>query len=285
MKNILNALIMIAIVAILFSCKKEQTVKEESYKPRYVRSDYYSDFEIFDTRNTSNVKSYIYEWRNEDSIFKYNRTLDTNTIDYFAYNIGNLLKNWPKSLKNPVNIGYSYNTHTLDRDVDNKTYFLTGYDEYNKESTVSSDHTGIPTVWTKKGVIDAYTYVTEKYNSDEVGRSVFFFDLEANKYLIRINNNNVEEASISDFIKIPEGNMATHNIDFTLADAVFSTGGFYSLFDTRYPGEAQFYFLDYDAMKYILVTRKINTTTTTGKQTLRTTTWQPMSKLFDVWKF
>lgn len=169
----------------------------------------------------------------------------------------------------------------LDREVDNKTYKILSYGEnLVEESTISSDHLNIPNAWTKKGVIDGYGYTYETYNSSSYTTNYFFFDFNANKYLIRRDDVNVEEGYLSDFIKTPKGNMSSHNIDFKLVDAMFIFN-----WDYRFPNQRAFYFLDYDAQKYILVTRQRNSSSVDGKNTLLTTTWQPMSKLFNQWKF
>lgn len=265
----------LSIVLLSVSCKKDKN-QEEKYKPRYIRGSYTTDFEVFDTRNTSNVKAYLYNWNQTDSIFEYDKSLDSTDFIY-----GSLFKKWPITLKDPVNAGGpTFDVHAMDRDLENKTYHFNYFEDGIGESTISNDHVGIPNTWTKNGIIDGYGYSYETYNSSIGATSYFFFDFDNNKYLIRTAVANLEEGNLSDFIKTPKGNMTTHNIDFKLVDAVFI-----HRWDDRFINESAFYFLDYDAQKYILVTRLRNSTSVDGKNVLRTTTWQPMSKLFDVWKF
>ena len=268
MKTLKKISLLSIVVLSMLSCKKRNPSVSEIYKPRLIASYGGSELDIYDMQNVNAPKMQVYTWNTTTHIFEFYKTIDTSTEYYY-------LKNFPK-ISDPIITGLA-SLHIQDRSVDDKTFFF-NFSLPNSSSKLTIDHPGIPNRWTKAKKIDAYFLFTEKYNEPTGRSSYFYFDFEAGEYLFGRNDAYIDNFKITDLIKKPNGNMTTDPIDWSLGDAGFSYE------DDRYPNEISFVVLDYDAKKYVLFTRKTGNVGDAGRQTLRTTSWQPMSALFDVWK-
>ncbi len=262
-KIVLPALILMTLV--IGSCKKDSNGL--SYVPHFIDA-YTSNCIIYDTRDMSNVKRYDYAWDNILNKFVYYQTIDTTGYKE--------LKLWPAGVTDPVGAGYS--SHFLDRSNGSTTYLLS-YGSPLVTSTQTDDYPGFPSTWEGANKVDAYCIFYELYGASNA-YSQLYFDFPTGTYLFAHGGTGYVTGNITDLVKTPNGNQATDPIDWTKADAAFA------FVDPRYADANAIIFIDYDEMKYVELTREDDLAGgDSGRHNLRTTTWHPLTELFDTWKF
>jgi hypothetical protein len=325
MKN--NLYLLIMVIALVFaSCKKESADRTSnlnpvSYRPHMFQS-WGSDVLVFDASHPDSTKCYFYQYNYSNHKFEYRNTEDANHPGipnrYFEsiYYTG-----WPSNVTDPVLIAPSHFDCELgpyigfyDRNTNENYAYLYDYSTHLPfrkfkfpywycsvlDTSAVSIFNGIFGSSLYPGKIDACIIFREEgiildSSVDTNIRDVdYFFDFDAGTfYSIQFNSDGVrlknttyvESDYISTLVTKPYGNMTVNPIDFKLADAAFSVA------DNNTDANA-FYFLDYDAMKYVKLTRDskpaggINLVNSdSARFNLVTTTWQPISNLFTGWKF
>ena len=269
--NFLLFLVFISILSVL-SCKKStnSTTTTPVNKPRFFESNG-GGISVVDTRDIKNVKRYQYSWNSVTNKYAYSNTEDTTT----ATN----LKLWPNSVVDPVGTGYNY--HFLNRINGTNTYTI----EYGTPtlitSTLTADYPFIFPSWQQPNKIEGYALLYELYGVSN-GSSYFFFDLDGGTYTILRNSGVVSsDETIASLVTVPNGTLTSTSIDFTKADAV--------AFDYDRTSVSSnvnnIYFIDYDAMKYVQISRRNDLPAATGRNTLVTPNWVPLSNLISGWKF
>lgn len=267
MKRIAKLTLFLCLSLLLSQCKKDKT-PAAVYKPRFFTNGG-SSFQVFDTRDIHNVKGYIYTWNSVSGKYVYNTTNDTSLTPN--------LKLWPAAITDPVGVGYSY--HFLDRTNGNNTYTI----EYGLSSVISStmtaDYPAMPSAWKQPNKIEGYANLYELYGASN-GASYFFFDFDAGTYLFYRDGGIIADESINNLVTVPKGSLTSVNVDWSKADAV--------MFDydetSVSPISNNIFFFDYDAMKYLQINRLDNIAGETGRNTLVTPDWTPMSNLISGWK-
>lgn len=307
MKTIFNFLRILLISTILFSCKKESVEPEVSLKGKIAPSlsmEKDGEIEFFDLRDVNNPKKAAFNiiGTADNFYLQYvkSRPIGNKTI---MANYGNLSinhnkemyladKNWP-GWKNISTVG-----DWLIMNNDNTNQLYPAYQDYDDSTELYSytsffeDFATKPN-WGNAGIINGCAEVYENYNSILSTRNAFYFNFKTQEYLFDYNINNSEGIytgyKITDLIKKPNGNMDTDPIDWTKADFVFTLSYNHSMETLTYNGKnvTALVFVDMDSQTYAYFLRNAEDDLVNGadkgRQTLMTTTWQPLSNLFKGW--
>ncbi|MDB5227902.1 MAG: hypothetical protein JWN78_2095 [Bacteroidota bacterium] len=272
MKN--NLLLLIVFISILsvLSCKKSSNSNTTTpiNKPRFFENNG-GGISVVDTRDIKNVKRYQYNWNSVTSKYEYNSTDDTTTQPK--------LKLWPSNVVDPVGTGYSY--HFLNRINGTNTYTIDYGSPTLITSTLLTDYPYLFSNWQAPNKIEGYANVYEVYGVAG-GSSYFFFDLDAGTYTLTRNDGIVSvDETIASLVTVPNGTLTSTSVDFRKADAV--------AFDYDRTSVSSnlnnIYFIDYDAMKYVQISRRDDLPDAIGRNTLVTPNWVPLTNLISGWKF
>lgn len=196
------------------------------------------------------------------------------------------------SQMNIFNQSYFYFTK---EGINDTFYYICDCDSVNKLKALPADSYiynhfypySIPPSWLN-GKITSGFQSTENYGTNEEGGfyNYFLINLETAQY-IYWNGSTMsylgEGYTITDLITAPNGNMDTDPIDWKNADLVFSYQD-----ETNYPGKNIVVFIDLDNNTYASFLRNVEDDpengSNRGRQTLLTTSWQPLADLFVGWK-
>ncbi len=203
-------------------------------------------------------------------------------------------RNWPNWTS------VSLVTENIVMNNNNVTQLYTSYQEtegVSKLYTYSnyfSDYVG-KAQWGNAGTINGCFEVYENYNDTEYARNAFYLKLKTQEYLFQKNINSPSSNSpiygykLTDLVKKPNGNMDIDPIDWTKADFVFCISYNDAMQSMKYNGKNVnvLVFVDMDTKTYVILLRNAEDDTTNGadkgRQTLLTTSWQPLNNLFKGW--
>lgn len=262
--------------------------------------------ELYDLRDSLNPQkaAFSIEGNATNLSFKYikSRPIGAKTI---KANYGDLSINHNKEMyladRNWPNwTSVSLVTENIVMNNNNVTQLYTSYQEtegVSKLYTYSnyfSDYVG-KAQWGDAGTINGCFEVYENYNDTEYARNAFYLNLKTQEYLFQKNINSPSSNSpiygykLTDLVKKPNGNMDTDPIDWTKADFVFCISYNDAMQSMKYNAKNVnvLVFVDMDTKTYVILLRNAEDDTTNGadkgRQTLLTTSWQPLNNLFKGW--
>jgi hypothetical protein len=206
-------------------------------------------------------------------------------------------RNWP----NWTNISVVGNWLVMNNDSTNQLY-----PAYQETEGISKIYTYTSTFnkfsglgnWATTGTINGCVEVYESYNKTYYNainntRNAFFFNFRTQEYLFDYDINDAGRHytgyKITDLVKKPNGNMDTDPIDWTKADFAFDISYGPGYTGIKYNGKkvTVFVFVDLDTKTYAAFVRNTEDDAINGadkaRQTLLTTSWQPLSNLFKGW--
>lgn len=307
-KNAIHIIAFIMLISIV-SCKENNTRPQQNLNGKIAPSlskQKDGSIEFFDLRAETNPKKAAFDIVGNADNFYLNyissRPIGSKTIkeNYgdLSINSNNEIyladRNWP----NWSSISIVANWLVMNNDKTNELYPTSqdlegNINLYNYE-TFFDDYSTIGN-WGKAGTINGCIEVYERYNSaTDFTRNAFYFNFKTQEYLFKKNINANSPSAISgykitDLVKKPNGNMDTDPIDWTKADFAFdlSYKSNYSKFTLNGKEVIIFVFVDMDTKTYAAFARNTEDDAVNGpnksRQTLLTTSWQPLNKLLRGW--
>lgn len=309
----INSKYIAVIVTILFiaACSKNETTKpvvnlKGKIAPS-LRMKKDGDVEFYDLRDANNPKKVAFNviGTADNFYLQYvkSRPIGSKTItsDYGDLSINNNKKmyladkNWP-GWKNISTVSDSL---VMNNDNTDQLYSAYQYSDGSPKlysyTNIFKDFATKPN-WGNAGTINGYADIDETYNSPIPTINAFYFNLKTQEFLFDYDKNKsggiYTGYKITDLIKKPNGNMDTDPIDWTKADFVFAlnytriTGGI-SLLIYNDKLVTALVFVDMDTKTYAYFLRNTEDDAINGgdkgRQTLMTTSWQPLSNLFKGW--
>ncbi|MEN9447665.1 MAG: hypothetical protein RJA25_955 [Bacteroidota bacterium] len=310
MKTITLNRIAIIILVLLMSasisaCKKDNKQPEQNLKGKIAPSISMTrdgDIEFYDLRDKNNPQKAAFNIKgNANTLtleFVKSRPIGIKTIkaDYGDLSINHNKeiyladRNWA----NWSNISTVRNWLILNNDNTNQLYPAYQDEEaktklYDYANTFDGYDTKAN--WGKAGTINGGIEVYENYGGGYNTRNAFYFNFKTQEYLFQKDLNSSTYApvygyKITDLIKKPNGNMDTDPIDWTKTDFAFVLN-IEKDFVYNNKKVSLIIFVDMDTKSYVKVLRNLEDDATDGadkgRQTLLTTSWQPLSNLIKGW--
>ncbi len=309
-KMVIKAIIAIFICSTV-ACKNEKTpTPKENLVGKIVPSlSMLRDgmIEFYDLRDVANPKKAAFNVKGNSNNFYFqfvkSRPIGTKTVknDYgdLSINHNNEIyladRNWPnwKSISmvrdwivmNNDNTNQMYAAYQDEEGVTKYYDYEDFFEDYKTKSN-----------WGKPGTINACVEIFERYNSpSNYSRNAFYFNLKNQEYLFQkdLNNTSTNPAlfgyKITDLIKKPNGNMDTDPIDWTKADIVLPLdyNNYMDPFELNGKQVTVIVFIDLDTKTYAAFARNVEDDAVNGadkgRQTLLTTSWQPLTNIIKGW--
>ncbi|MCB9032845.1 MAG: hypothetical protein H6553_03325 [Chitinophagales bacterium] len=299
------------LIVLIISCGKDNstnTTTTVDLKGKIVPSNSMlkdGDVEFYDLRDANNPKKAAFNivGTTADNIqlqYVKSRPIGANTI---IANYGNLSINHnnevylaDRNFPNWTNISNVGDWLIMNNDNTNQLYPSyqddEGVTELYEYTTFFDDFQAIGN-WANAGTINCNFEVYETYNSSYDTRNSFFINLKTQEYLFYYNINSSGGLfwgyKITDLIKKPNGNMDTDPIDWTKADFAIALSYTHSFSSITYNSKpvTLIIFVDLDTKTYAEFTRNKEDDAINGadkgRQTLLTTTWQPLNNLIKGW--
>lgn len=261
----------------------------------------YGDMGFFDLRDANNPKKATFSMKGDVNTFTL-EFVNSKPIGAKANksNYGNLSipanikfyladKNWPNwsnisaignyLVMNNDNTAQLYSQNQIEEGKTKLTNYTDYFVDYNTKGN-----------WGQNGTINASLDFYEDYgNPGNLKTSnTFYLNLQTQKYLFQGSSGAAFDGyKFTDLIKKPNGNMDTDPIDWTKADIVFATDDNLKSFTYNGKKVSIIIFIDLDTKTYAKVLRNLEDDVVNGadkgRQTLLTTSWQPLSNLIKGW--
>lgn len=270
------------IMLLIFSCKKKDNV-EAPIKIKYdkekvvIIGECCGLLRLMDFNNPQEYKAYEFKWDTYQQQFLLDQTiLNMRKHSNTYYNT------WPQ------NVDKVYGTYSRLEAIPHGTAdkVLNYTNSMWKEDDFENiwEYRNLPARWKLANKIKGGVGLHEKYNASEDSYNFFLFDFPTREYVFynAAKNVYIDGNKISGLINKPNGNMDKDPIDWTKADQVL-------IIPRTVNGKKlnQLVFLDLETNTYASFTRfaegDLLNGDDKGRQTLLTTSWQPISNLIQGW--